>query len=54
MAGIIVNTGLYTINIGWSWAIRPRCRLVNDGTTVFTLRQDLLNGAPLYSRRRLV
>ena len=51
LAGIIVNTGLYTINI----LVMGKSTLsLNDSTTVFTLLQDLLNGTPLYSLRKLI
>ena len=51
LAGIIVNTGLYTINI----VIMGRSTLsLNDSQTVFTLLQDLLEGTPLYEARKLI
>ena len=51
LAGIIVNTGLYTINI----VIMGRSTLsLNDSQTVFTLLQDLLEGTPLYEARKLM
>lgn len=51
LAGIIVNTGLYTINI----VIMGRSTLsLNDSQTVFTLLQDLLEGTPLYGARKLI
>ena len=44
LAGIIVNTGLYTINI----VIMGKSTLsLNDSDTVFTALQDLLEGTPL-------
>ena len=45
LAGIIVNTGLYSINI----AVMSGSSLLNMNktTTVFTLMQDLLEGTPL-------
>ena len=51
LAGIIVNTGLYTINI----VIMGRSTLsLNDSQTVFTLLQDLLEGTPLYEASKLI
>lgn len=51
LAGIIVNTGLYTINI----VIMGKSTLsLNDSDTVFTALQDLLEGTPLYDMRKLL
>ncbi len=51
LAGIIVNTGLYTINI----LVMGKSTLsLNDSTTVFTQLQTLLEGTALYSLRKLL
>ena len=51
LAGIIVNTGLYTINI----LVMGKSTLsLNDTATIFTFLQDLLEGTPLYSLRKLI
>ena len=51
LAGIIVNTGLYTINI----LVMGKSTLsLNDSTTVFTMLQNLLDDTPLYSLRKLI
>ena len=51
LAGIIVNTGLYTVNI----VIMGKSTLsLNDSETVFTLFQRLLEGTPLYNVRKLI
>ena len=52
LAGIIVNTGLYSINI----AVMSGSSLLNMNktTTVFTLMQDLLEGTPLAGQYKLV
>lgn len=51
LAGIIVNTGLYTINI----VIMGKSTLsLNDSDTVFTALQDLLEGTPFYDMRKLL
>lgn len=51
LAGIIVNTGLYTINI----VIMGKSTLsLNDSDTVFTLLQNLLEGTPFYEMRKLI
>ena len=51
LAGIIVNTGLYTINI----LVMGKSTLsLNDTTTVFTMLQNLLDSTPLYSVRKLI
>lgn len=51
LAGIIVNTGLYTINI----VVMGKSTLsLNDSTTVFTVVQDLLRDTPLYDLRKLL
>ena len=44
LAGIIVNTGLYTINI---FIMGKSILNLNTTTTVFTLARDLLKGSPL-------
>ena len=51
LAGIIVNTGLYTINI----VIMGKSTLsLNDSDTIFTALQDLLEGTPFYDLRKLL
>ena len=52
LAGIIVNTGLYSVNI----AVMSGSSLLNMNktTTVFTLMQDLLEGTPLAGQYKLV
>lgn len=51
LAGIIVNTGLYTVNI----VVMGKSTLsLNDSTTVFTALQELLRDTPLYSVRKLL
>lgn len=52
LAGIIVNTGLYSINI----AIMGGSSLLNMNTTttVFTLTKDLLKGTPFAGQFKLV
>ena len=51
LAGIVVNTGLYTVNI----CIMGRSTLsLNNTTTLFTMAQDLLEGTPLYPLRKLL
>ena len=51
LAGIIVNTGLYTINI----TIMGKSVLsMNDTETLFTRLQDLLEGTPLEGAYQLI
>ena len=52
LAGIIVNTGLYSINI----AVMGGSSLLNMNktVTVFTLMEDLLEGTPLAGQSKLV
>lgn len=52
LAGIIVNTGLYSINI----AVMGGSSLLNMNktTTVFTMAKDLLEGTPLAGQYKLV
>lgn len=51
LAGIIVNTGLYTVNI----VIMGRATIsLNDTTTVFTMTKDLLQGTPLAEYYKLI
>ena len=51
LAGIIVNTGLYTINI---FIMGKSILNLNTTTTVFTLARDLLKGSPLEDWSRLI
>lgn len=51
LAGIIVNTGLYTINI---FIMGKSILNLNTTTTVFTIVQDLLEGTPLADWSRLI
>lgn len=51
LAGIIVNTGLYTINI---FIMGKSILNLNTTTTVFTLARDLLKGTPLEDWSRLI
>lgn len=52
LAGIIVNTGLYSVNI----AVMAGSSLVNMNktTTVFTMMKDLLAGTPLENHNRTI
>lgn len=51
LAGIIVNTGLYTINIG----VMGKSTLnLNDTTTVFTMLKDALADTPLSGYYKLI
>lgn len=51
LAGIIVNTGLYTINI----MIMGRATIsLNDTVTVFTMAKDVLKGSPLEDYYKLI
>lgn len=51
LAGIIVNTGLYTINI----VVMGKSTLsLNDSATVFTMFQGFLENTPLYEVRKLL
>lgn len=52
LAGIIVNTGLYSVNI----AVMAGSPLVsmNKTTTVFTMMKDLLAGTPLENQYKIV
>ncbi|MBR1781657.1 MAG: ABC transporter permease [Oscillospiraceae bacterium] len=51
LAGIIVNTGLYTINI----VVMGRSTLsLNDADTVFTAMKSLLDGTPLANFYKLI
>ena len=52
LAGIIVNTGLYSVNI----AVMAGSSLVNMNktTTVFTMMKDLLAGTPLENQYKIV
>lgn len=52
LAGIIVNTGLYSINI----AVMGGSSLMNMNrtTTVFTMMKDLLDGTPLKGRTEIL
>lgn len=51
LAGIIVNTGLYTVNI----VVMGKSTLsLNDSATVFTALQELLRDTPLYGVRKLL
>ncbi len=51
LAGIVVNTGLYTINI----LIMGKSTLsMNDTTTIFTMMKAALTGTPLYSYYKLI
>lgn len=51
LAGIIVNTGLYTINI---FVMGKSILNLNTTTTVFTMARDLLSGTPLADWSRLI
>lgn len=51
LAGIIVNTGLYTINI---FVMGKSILNLNTTTTVFTMAKDLLSGTPLADWSRLI
>ena len=51
LAGIIINTGLYTINI---FIMGKSILNLNTTTTVFTLARDLLKGSPLEDWSRLI
>lgn len=51
LAGIIVNTGLYTVNI---LVMGKSTISLNDTTTVFTMLQGLLEATPLASAYKLV
>ena len=51
LAGIIVDTGLYTINI---FIMGKSILNLNTTTTVFTLARDLLKGSPLEDWSRLI
>lgn len=51
LAGIIVNTGLYSINI---FIMGKSILNLNTTTTVFTMVKDLLKGTPLESWSRLL
>ena len=51
LAGIIVNTGLYTVNI----LVRGESTLsMNDTTTIFTMMKDLLKDTPFADAYKLV
>lgn len=52
LAGIIVNTGLYSINI----AVMGGSSLMNMNrtTTVFTMMKDVLDGTPLKGRTEII
>ena len=52
LAGIVVNTGLYSVNI----AVMGGSSLLNMNktTTVFTMMKDLLSGTPLASYYKLI
>ena len=52
LAGIIVNTGLYSVNI----AVMSGSSLLNMNktTTVFTMAKDLLEGTPMEGQYKLV
>lgn len=51
LAGIIVNTGLYTINI---LVMGKTVLSMNDTTTIFTMAKELLAGTPFASAYKLV
>lgn len=52
LAGIIVNTGLYSINI---WVMGNSALLnMNKVTTVFTMMKDLLKGTPFAQQYKLI
>ena len=52
LAGIIVNTGLYSVNIAVMAGSSPVN--MNKTTTVFTMMKDLLAGTPLENHNRTI